>query len=510
MANLSAYLNPFDLKVNGSLVGDNSKYLVGIYTSMPNNSIATFDFENGELGYITCAQSYSNTMYIFVMSTENVHLDDSFNYESWINSNFGCTYYSDMEPYEVESIAQYYSPVYSNQLANLSDYNFICGANVGVNSDFPAEISPSELLLVGGSSAVEVTYESGSEYTVTPSSPISIGETDVSLVVTLIDGYVWGDKTQNITIDGNIIEGVVSEKTCTFTLNSSSVGSGGAITWGLDIKIYVPPVEERHEFFTVYIPTNENIEVINNSIFLQGSETVNVMQYFSSYKKFFCNIPIDGYKELKANKYDFGVKAPYTKNYNLDIDCGSVQIDETFKSAMDYTPFSRLTIFLPFIGFQELDVSMVMNNVLHVIYTVDVLSGRCLAKLYVVIEEKECCIAEYGGTIACDEVFSTSGQYNGSYELLTSMQLGELTPFILISTKVPLDSGNVNLDGLPVDEVKRVGDCTGYIKYSFINASGCSGTDAEKTEIENLLKSGINIEVVETPSEDTSNVNDGF
>lgn len=509
MANVSAYLNPFDLKVNGSVVGDNSKYLVGMYTSKPNASIATFDFENGELGYITCDQGYNNTMYIFVMSTEDVHLDESFNYESWINSSFGCTYYSDMYANEVESIAQYYSPIYSNQLANLSDYNFIWGANVGADNNFPAEITPSELLLVGGSSAVEVTYESGSEYTVTPSSPISIGESDVSLVVTLIDGYVWGDKTQNITIGGNIIEGVVSEKTCTFTLNSSNVGNGGAITWRLDIKIYVPPAEERHDFFTVYIPTNENIEVINNSIFLQGSETVNVMQYFSSYKKFFCNIPIDGYKQLKANKYDFGVKAPYTKRYNLDIDCGSVQIDETFKSAMDYTPFSRLTIFLPFIGFQELDVSMVMNNVLHVIYTVDVLSGRCLAKLFVEIEEKECCIAEYGGTIASDEVFSTSGQYNGSYELLTSMQLGELTPFILISTKVPLDSSGSNLDGLPVDEVKRVGDCSGYIKYSFINASGCSGTDAEKTEIENLLKSGINIEVAKTPSEDTSNEN-GF
>ena len=500
MANLSAYLNPFDLKVNGSVVGDNSKYLVGMYTRKPNASISTFDFENGELGYITCDQSANNEMYIFVMSTEAVHLDESFDYESWIYSSFGCTYYSDMNDYEVESIAQYYSPSYSNQLANLSDYNFIWGANVGVNSNFPANITPSELLLVGGSSAVEVTYEIGSEYTVTPSSPISIGGTDVSLVVTLIDGYVWGDKTQNITIGGNIIEGVVSKKTCTFTLNSSNVGSGGAITWGLDIKIYVPPVTERHDFFTVYIPTNENMEVINNAIFLQGSETADVMHYFSSYKKFFCNIPIDGYKQLKANKYDFGVTAPYTKSYNLDIDCGSIQIAETFKSAMDYTPFSRLTIFLPFIGFQELDVSMVMNNVLHVIYTVDVLSGRCLAKLFVVIEEKECCIAEYGGTIASDEVFSTSGQYNGSYELLTSMQLGELTPFILINTKVPLDSVGANLDGLPVDEVKRVGDCTGYVKYSFINASGCSGTDAEKTEIENLLKSGINIEVAETPS----------
>lgn len=499
MANRTAYLNPFDLKVNGNLVGDNSKYLVGMYTENPNASIATFDFENGELGLLTYSQSSGNIMYIFVMSTENVHLDESFDYESWISSSFGCYYLSDMYDYDLESIAQYYSPSYSNQLANLSDYNFIWGANVSINK-IPANITPSELLLVGGSSAVEVTYENGSEYTVTPSSPISIAGTDVSLVVTLIDGYVWGDKTQNITIDGNIIEGVVSEKTCTFTLNSSNVGGGGAITWGLDIKIYVPPVTERHEFFTVYVPTNENMEVINNTLFLQGSETVDIMHYFSSYKKFFCNIPIDGYKQLKANKYDFGVTAPYTKSYNLDIDCGSVQINETFKSVMDYTPFSRLTIFLPFIGFQELDVSMVMNNRLHLVYTVDVLSGRCLAKLYVVIGENECCIAEYAGTIASDEVFSTNGQYNGGYELLTSMQLGELTPFILISTKVPLDSGSVNLDGLPVDEVKRVGDCTGYIKYSFINASGCSGTDAEKIEIENLLKSGINIEVVETPS----------
>lgn len=153
---------------------------------------------------------------------------------------------------------------------------------------------------------------------------------------------------------------------------------------------------------------------------------------------------------------------------------------------------------------------MVMNNTLHVVYTVDVLSGRCLSKLFVIIGENESCIAEYGGTIASDEVFSNGDQYNGGYELMTSMQLGELTPFILASTKVPLDSGSVNLDGLPVEEVKRVGDCTGYIKYSFINASGCSGTDAEKTEIENLLKSGINIEVVETPSEDTGNENDGF
>lgn len=490
MAKKSAYLLPFSLKVNGSVVYDNSKYLVGMYTKLPNAKISTFDFENGEFGYITCDESMGNTIYIFVMSTEAVQLDESFDYESWIYSSFGCFYFEDMWSGDIDDIKENYSPSYSNQLDNLTDYNFVCGWRVGLD-DLPDNIEPDELLLVGGSSAVEITYESGEEYTVAPSSPISVGENDVNLVVTLIDGYVWKDETQSITIDGNTINGVVNENTCTFTLNSGNVGNGGAITWGLNFEIYVPPMTERHDFFTVYIPTNENMEVINNAIFLQGSETVDVMHYFSSYKKFFCIIPIEGYKQLKASKYDFGVTAPYTKSYTLDIDCGSIQIDETFKSVMDYAPFSRLTIFLPFIGFQELDVSMVMNNVLHVVYTVDVLSGRCLAKLFVVIGENECCIAEYGGTIASDEVFSTTGQYNGSYELLTSMQLGDLQTYVLISNKEPLEGNVSEYDGYPTNEVIKVGDVTGFIAYDKIFAVGMTATETEKREIESILKSGV-------------------
>lgn len=490
MANKSVYLQPFSLKVNGSVVYENSKYLVGMYTTQPSAGMSTFDFENGEFGYITCSEAISNTMYIFVMSTEAVQLDENFDYESWIYSSFGCIYYEDMWSGDIDDIKEKYSPMYSGQLDNLTDYNFVCGWRVGA-SDLPDNIEPDELLLVGGSSAVEITYESGEEYTVTPSSPISVGETDVNLVVTLIDGYVWKDGTQSITIDGNTITGVVNENTCTFTLNSGNVGSGGALTWGLDFEIYVPPVAERHDFFTVYIPTNENMEVINNAIFLSGSETVDVMHYFSSYKKFFCIIPIEGYKQLKASKYDFGVTSPYTKSYTLDIDCGSIQIDETFKSVMDYAPFSRLTIFLPFIGFQELDVSMVMNNVLHVVYTVDVLSGRCLAKLFVVIGENECCIAEFGGTIASDEVFSSSGQYNGSYELMTSMQLGELQTYVLISNKEPLEGNVSEYDGYPTNEVIKVGDVTGFVAYDKIFAVGMTATETEKREIESILKNGV-------------------
>lgn len=48
-------------------------------------------------------------------------------------------------------------------------------------------------------------------------------------------------------------------------------------------------------------------------------------------------------------------------------------------SAMDYSPFSKLGIYLPFIGFQELDIDEFVGKTVQLIYRIDVLSGACLA-----------------------------------------------------------------------------------------------------------------------------------
>lgn len=257
-----------------------------------------------------------------------------------------------------------------------------------------------------------------------------------------------------------------------------------------------PPVStKRTNFYTVYAPTDENMKQINKTVFIDNNDVIGK---FISYKKFWCAIPIDGTAEMKAGNYDFNFQAPVIHASIIDVDCGSVTVNEQYHNVLDYSPFSRLTIFLPFIGFVDLDDKMAMNNTIRVNYRVDVLSGRCLAEIYVMLDgTTESCIASYAGTIATDEPFMQGlDNYKGTYELMTSMQLGELTPFIIVNTLVPLEIGDVNLNGLPVEEVKKVRDCSGYIQYSFINASGCRGTDAEKTEIENLLKSGINVNTV--------------
>lgn len=388
-------------------------------------------------------------------------------------------------------------PGYNSEMGSISnftkfvDYESLAfGYTISEGADVRFEIT------IGGAtpSAPTVTYEVGSEYTVEPASPITVSA-DTNLVVTLNAGYKWDDVSQIITIDGNEITGTVSEKTCTFALTTANVGTGGAITWGLHFSVVQPPSEERVDFFTIYEPTNANMKKINDAIFINAADgtTINVQQYFSSYKKFYCKIPVAGYKQLKGGRYDFGEQAPYVKEHTIVVDCGSVEIPEQNQSLLDYSPFSRLTIYLPFIGFQELDDKLVVGHTLKVQYVVDVLSGRCLAQLFVDSTDLKSCFAEYGGTIAADEIFGTDNGYNyyGAYELMTTMQLGELSCYVLIHTKIPLEGDIVNYKGLPTNEIVRVGDVTGFVKYSSIHVDGMTATDSEKSEIESLLMSGI-------------------
>lgn len=373
-----------------------------------------------------------------------------------------------------------------------------------------------EIYCTFGASKYTITYSIADskwadKVIISPLSPIEVEKGSTTTVqVTPKTGYYFsGTDTCNMYIEDQL-------EYVPFTLTSDGkmfleMGeSYSTLTLSLEFTVTQgePPVtNKRTNFYTVYAPTDENMKKINSTVFIDNHDVINK---FISYKKFWCIIPTDGTAKMKAGNYDFNFEAPVVHGNIIDVDCGSVNVVELYHSLLDYSPFSRLTIYLPFIGFMDLDDKMVMGKAVRVNYRVDVLSGRCLAEIYTMIDNStESCIASYAGTIASDEPLS-QGQvnYKGGYELMTSMQLGELTPFILVNTQVPLDSGSVNLDGLPVEEVKRVGDCTGYTKYSFINASGCSGTDAEKTEIENLLKSGINIEVVKTPSVDTGN--DGF
>ena len=66
------------------------------------------------------------------------------------------------------------------------------------------------------------------------------------------------------------------------------------------------------------------------------------------------------------------------------FDMGSINLANdnrifTSGSALDYSPFSKLGIFLPFIGFQDLDIDECRDATIGLKYRIDILSGTCVA-----------------------------------------------------------------------------------------------------------------------------------
>lgn len=71
-----------------------------------------------------------------------------------------------------------------------------------------------------------------------------------------------------------------------------------------------------------------------------------------------------------------------------EFDMGSINLADdsrifTSGSALDYSPFSKLGIFLPFIGFQDLDIDECRDTTLGLKYRIDILSGTCVALISV-------------------------------------------------------------------------------------------------------------------------------
>lgn len=88
-------------------------------------------------------------------------------------------------------------------------------------------------------------------------------------------------------------------------------------------------------------------------------------------------------QEIILGNVSTGVNGEKISNNFSKQTIGSILINEHYHNFLDYTPYTNVILYLPYIGFKELDTTLVMNKTIKVIYTVDAITGGCLAQVYV-------------------------------------------------------------------------------------------------------------------------------
>lgn len=83
--------------------------------------------------------------------------------------------------------------------------------------------------------------------------------------------------------------------------------------------------------------------------------------------------------------------------YNKRFDFGDIDIAEYYGSYLDYAPFTTVGIYLPYIGFKNLDVSKCMGKKINVTYGVDFAQGIATAYIAFYADGNKQVFAEYSG-----------------------------------------------------------------------------------------------------------------
>lgn len=239
-------------------------------------------------------------------------------------------------------------------------------------------------------------------------------------------------------------------------------------------------------------------------------------------------------KSIKCGFLTSPVSADTVANQYVEIDCGTVPVNEYYGNALDYDNTS-VSIYLPFVGIVPLDTHVVMGSSLNVTYRVDVLTGTCLAQIKVIKENSNAVMYAFEGNcsvqipltgttytgmvgaligglsasvsfMAGDMMHAVSGAASAVSSAMggkagfkqsgtmgsNAGALGIRIPYVIITHPITaMPAGFENVRGLPSTELVTLGSVSGFTSIRDIHLEGIPATAEEINEIKELLSEGV-------------------
>lgn len=245
--------------------------------------------------------------------------------------------------------------------------------------------------------------------------------------------------------------------------------------------------------------------------------------------------PASGSASLVIGNIDTGLTMPTCLEQYYEADMGEVNVPAKWGAYLDYSPYTKLSLYLPYIGFVPLSPDDCMQGSIKVVYHVDVLSGTCMAFVYCVSNRGADghTLYMFNGSCACDCPV-TSGQYRSALEGLlgiagsigrvaagdvaggikdaisnvTSMVKPEIGrsgsfggsgglmgiqyPYLVLTVPHMCIPGQQNTYvGYPSYVTKTIGDLSGFTSIDVSHLNNMTCTQAETEEIISLLEEGV-------------------
>lgn len=92
------------------------------------------------------------------------------------------------------------------------------------------------------------------------------------------------------------------------------------------------------------------------------------------------SVPTSGAREITVGNIVTTVQMNVASQQYIEVDCGSISFaNKYFGSYLDYEPYTKMAIFLPYCGTHQISADDVMGKTITVKYHIDILTGSCIA-----------------------------------------------------------------------------------------------------------------------------------
>lgn len=243
-------------------------------------------------------------------------------------------------------------------------------------------------------------------------------------------------------------------------------------------------------------------------------------------------VPNGGSKTVTVGNIPTGVTMTVAGSQYVAVDCGSVTLSEYWGAYLDYEPYTKVDIYLPFVGTHPLSTDDVMGKTLNVVYHVDILSGACCAYvkcgqsvLYSFVGQCSCSVpitgndwtnvingaitigASIGSMVATGGATAPMAATTIATTAVNSLKptveksgamggmggmLGIQKPYLIITRpRQALPADQNAFMGYPSLITKQLSTVQGYTEVESIHLENVPATDSELSEIISLLKGGV-------------------
>lgn len=339
-----------------------------------------------------------------------------------------------------------------------------------------------------------------------------------------------------------------------YGINISGTGGGDGSGIDADIeditKIAIPDVPSidvnSSGFITTYNPSLAQLNALASFLWSNAFDLDTFKKLFSDPMQAIIGlgvVPVDpvasGAQTVKFGIVDTGVSMTKCKQY-VQKSMGSVTIRKYIGSFLDYDPYVKIQIYLPYIGIRELAADDVMNDTVTVTYNIDVLTGGCAAIIStadkgVLYQFNGSCIMNIPltsinfsqaiqnavsavGSVATTIVGAATGaapiaamgvaglaanaantavnskptiQRSGSMGGSAGMMSVQRPYLIINRPKLSVPDKLNKFTGNTCNVTMKLNKCTGFTMVDYIHLSGIPAMEEEKKELDSILKKGV-------------------